>query len=403
MANEEIKHIEVFVEDLEQYFGNLSEKEMVAEFRTNTSRYVDILGELIHQMLPERNTPIPENELLKRKFENILNSHRMDNIDITNEEENRFEVEKLPFQVVKKFTVALVYGPKAQYETLSIRQLKAERMGALIATKAIVVRVSDVKPEIVLATYTCEVCGYENYQEVTGKEFNPLVTCTSRRCKENKTNGKLIFNTSGSRFVAYQELKIQETSDQLVAGSIPRSFQVQLSGDLIKQASPGDVVEIQGILLPNRRTTLRHRADIIYDGYVEGCKITREKKKYVEFALTSKQLEEIDTIRHNETDYDLFSKLANSIAPEIFGMESVKKALLLLMVGGVSKLTHDSVRIRGEINVALIGDPGIAKSQLLKQVMYLSPRGIYTTGKGSSGVGLTAAVMKDPVTGEMSL
>ena len=84
-------------------------------------------------------------------------------------------------------------------------------------------------------------------------------------------------------------------------------------------------------------------------------------------------------------------------------MESVKKALLLLMVGGVSKITHDNVRIRGEINVALIGDPGIAKSQLLKQVMYLSPRGIYTTGKGSSGVGLTAAVVKDPITGEMSL
>ena len=84
-------------------------------------------------------------------------------------------------------------------------------------------------------------------------------------------------------------------------------------------------------------------------------------------------------------------------------MDSVKKALLLLMVGGVSKITHDNVKIRGEVNVALIGDPGIAKSQLLKQVMYLSPRGIYTTGKGSSGVGLTAAVMKDPITGEMSL
>ena len=81
----------------------------------------------------------------------------------------------------------------------------------------------------------------------------------------------------------------------------------------------------------------------------------------------------------------------------------MKKALLLLMVGGVSKMTHDMVKIRGEINMALIGDPGIAKSQLLKQVANLSPRGIYTTGKGSSGVGLTAAVMKDPITGEMSL
>ena len=77
---------------------------------------------------------------------------------------------------------------------------------------------------------------------VTGKEFTPIVICTSKRCKENKTNGKLIFNTTGSKFVAYQELKIQETSDQLVEGSIPRTFMIQLTGDLIKQASPGDVV-----------------------------------------------------------------------------------------------------------------------------------------------------------------
>lgn len=120
-----------------------------------------------------------------------------------------------------------------------------------------------------------------------------------------------------------------------------------MSGDLIKQASPGDVVEIQGVLLPNRRTGIRHRSDIIFDGYIECYKIIREKKKYLEFSLTSKQIDEIDKLRHQQSDGDLFTKLANSIAPEIFGMESVKKALLLLMVGGVSKNTHDNVRIRG--------------------------------------------------------
>lgn len=92
----------------------------------------------------------------------------------------------------------------------------------------------------------------------------------------------------------------------------------------------------------------------------------------------------------------LFTKLAKSIAPEIFGLENVKKALLLLMAGGVTKETHDNVKIRGEINIALIGDPGIAKSQLLKSISNLAPRAIYTTGKGSSGVGLTAAIVTDP-------
>jgi len=94
----------------------------------------------------------------------------------------------------------------------------------------------------------------------------------------------------------------------------------------------------------------------------------------------------------------LFAKLSRSIAPEIFGMDFVKKSLLLMMTGGVTKETHDNVRIRGEINIALIGDPGIAKSQLLKHISHLAPRAIYTTGKGSSGVGLTAAIVIDPNT-----
>ena len=95
--------------------------------------------------------------------------------------------------------------------------------------------------------------------------------------------------------------------------------------------------------------------------------------------------------------------MAASIAPEIFGMEKVKQALLLLMAGGVTKETHDSLKIRGEINIALIGDPGIAKSQLLKHISYLAPRAVYTTGKGSSGVGLTAAIVVDPFSKELSL
>ena len=98
--------------------------------------------------------------------------------------------------------------------------------------------------------------------------------------------------------------------------------------------------------------------------------------------------------------YDL---LAKSIAPEIFGHLDVKKALLLLLVGGVTKEVGDGMRIRGDLNICLMGDPGVAKSQLLKYISKVAPRGVYTSGRGSSGVGLTAAVMRDPVTDEMVL
>lgn len=139
------------------------------------------------------------------------------------------------------------------------------------------------------------------------------------------------------------------------------------------------------------------------DVFIESYRITREKKKYDDLDI-SKNIEE--QIQQAQTEYDfpdLFCQLANSIAPEIFGLEDVKKSMLLQMVGGTYLKMHDGMKIRGDINISLIGDPGVAKSQLLKHISSISPRGVYTTGKGSSGVGLTAAVMRDPVTNEICL
>merc|ERR1719271_8886 len=109
--------------------------------------------------------------------------------------------------------------------------------------------------------------------------------------------------------------------------------------------------------------------------------------------------EKIDALAAEET----YERMAQSIAPEIFGHEDVKKALLLLLVGGATREMEDGMKIRGDINVCLMGDPGVAKSQLLKHIATVAPRAVYTTGKGSSGVGLTAAVTRDTQTGEMVL
>ncbi len=115
-------------------------------------------------------------------------------------------------------------------------------------------------------------------------------------------------------------------------------------------------------------------------------------------------MDKINCIRlSSENDNHLFTRLASSICPKIFGMGEVKQALLLLMVGGNLKQMADGMKIRSNINVLLMGDPGAAKSQLLKHISNFAPRGIYTTGKGSSGTGLTASVIKDPVTGGLVL
>ena len=165
--------------------------------------------------------------------------------------------------------------------------------------------------------------------------------------------------------------------------------------------NPGDIVHLGGIFLPIPYTGYQAiRAGLLTDTFLEANHIHQLKKQYSEMELTPNIIREIDQL---STDPQLYGKLAQSIAPEIYGHLDVKKALLLLLVGGVTKTMGDGLKIRGDINVCLMGDPGVAKSQLLKYISKVAPRGVYTTGRGSSGVGLTAAVMRDPVTDEMVL
>jgi DNA replication licensing factor MCM7 len=176
---------------------------------------------------------------------------------------------------------------------------------------------------------------------------------------------------------------------------------IHVNGSLTRTMTPGDVVHLGGNFLPIPYTGFQAiRAGLLTDTYLEAHHIHQLKKQYSEMELTqeiSLQLQEL------MQDPQLYNKLAMSIAPEIYGHLDVKKALLLLLVGGVTKNVGDGMKIRGDINVCLMGDPGVAKSQLLKYISKVAPRGVYTTGKGSSGVGLTAAVMRDPVTDEMVL
>lgn len=165
--------------------------------------------------------------------------------------------------------------------------------------------------------------------------------------------------------------------------------------------SPGDVVHLGGIFLPIPYSGFKSlRMGLLTDSYLEVHDVHQLKKQYEAMTLTPTIEREIAEIKR---DPALYSKLASSIAPEIFGHEDVKKALLLLLVGGVTKSMGDGLKIRGDLNVCLMGDPGVAKSQLLKYISKVAPRGVYTTGRGSSGVGLTAAVMRDPVTDEFVL
>ena len=162
---------------------------------------------------------------------------------------------------------------------------------------------------------------------------------------------------------------------------------------------------VTGVHMPTPYSGFRGmRAGLIHDSYVEVFNIHKEKKTRKGGNVPEALRQRIEEERNEHGSAGMYEKLAKSIAPEIFGHLDVKKSLLLMMTGGVDKdLKQQGMKIRGNINVLLMGDPGVAKSQLLKHIAHVSPRGIYTTGKGSSGVGLTAAVIRDPLTKELVL
>lgn len=190
-------------------------------------------------------------------------------------------------------------------------------------------------------------------------------------------------------------------ADQVPVGHIPRQLTVHCHGALVRQINPGDVIDIAGIFLPTPYTGFKAiKAGLLTDTYLEAQYINQHKKAYDDIVLAQPTLRRMNEL---ERTGQLYEYLSRSIAPEIFGHIDVKKALLLQLIGGVTKEMGDGMRIRGDINVCLMGDPGVAKSQLLKYITKVAPRGVYTTGRGSSGVGLTAAVMRDPVTDEMVL
>ncbi|KAL5700906.1 DNA helicase [Ranunculus cassubicifolius] len=389
VANHKIRSIQIELEDLFNY------KDLDEEFLTrvteNTRRYIGIFSDAIDEIMPEATEAFPDDD------HDILMTQRME--DDTENTEGPDPRQRMPPEIKRYYEVYIKASSKERPYT--IREVKASYIGHLVRIAGIVTRCSDVKPLMQVAVYTCEECGFEIYQEVTARIFMPLFDCPSSRCKINQTKGNLILQLRASKFMKFQEAKMQELAEHVPKGHIPRSMTVHLRGELTRKVAPGDVVELSGIFLPIPYTGFRAmRAGLVADTYLEAMSVTHFKKKYEEYDLKGDEEEQIARLAEDEGTY---TKLSRSLAPEIFGHEDVKKALLLLLVGAPHRKLKDGMKIRGDLHICLMGDPGVAKSQLLKHIINVAPRGVYTTGRGSSGVGLTAAVQKDPVTNEMVL
>ncbi|CAI2386669.1 unnamed protein product [Moneuplotes crassus] len=405
ISNNRGKVIQIEVGDLEQHFRG--DPAFVDRVARNTKRYISLFSEIIDKLMPERTMPPPDG--YEESVSSIIFKQRMENIQ-ANKEKNDANYrtiedprDKLAPQMARNYELYIIRGPEEKSHELKMREIHAETIGSLVTFRGIVTKCTEVRPSIEVACYSCESCGNESYQTVPGKQFTPLVDCPSLKCIKDEVKGKLYLQVRGSKFVSYQDVKVQELSDQVPVGHVPRTLNLQVKGLLVNKCTPGDIVEVTGIHMPAPYSGFRGmRAGLIHDTFIEPFKIKKEKKTYKELNISPQLEEEIETEKREHKD-TMYQRLAESIGPEIYGHIDIKKSLLLSMVGGVTKIMKDGMKIRGNVNCLMMGDPGVAKSQLLKLVANLAPRGIYTTGKGSSGVGLTAAVIRDPLTKELIL
>ncbi|KAF9293193.1 MCM DNA helicase complex subunit mcm6 [Mortierella antarctica] len=344
----------------------------------------------------------------------------------------------------REFSVAFHNVPAHE----GIRDLRMTRLGKLMSISGTVTRTSEVRPELVYGTFTCKDCGGIMHNVEQQFKYTEPLMCQSPTCG-NRTNWEL--NIEQSKFVDWQRVRIQENPNEIPTGSMPRTMDVILRGDVVEKAKAGDKARFTGMLIvvpdvsqlrgagtsvqSERETQERSRgkdgftnqgitglkalgvSDLTYKlaflgGMVQASNSKAdiatdrnpenddERQKF----LDSLRQEEIDELRDMVSmEGQIYNKLALSIAPAVFGHHTVKQGLLLQMMGGVHKQTPEGINLRGDINVCIVGDPSTSKSQFLKYVCGFLPRTVYTSGKASSAAGLTASVVKDEETGEFTI
>lgn len=320
-----------------------------------------------------------------------------------------------------------------------IRDIRSNKIGSLMSILGTVTRTSEVRPELYRACFTCDLCSavIEGVEQVF--KYTEPTACPS--C-ENQSYFTL--NVSKSQFIDWQRIRIQENSNEIPTGSMPRTLDVILRGETVERAKPGDKCKFTGceIVIPDvsqlglpgvKPQSVKESArgselssgvtglkslgvrDLTYKLAFGACHVASMVNKAggneqlevdlndQEVFLTSLSDAEVLLLKEMVKDEHIYDKLVNSIAPAVFGHEVIKKGILLQLLGGVHKQTVDGINLRGDINICIVGDPSTSKSQFLKYVCGFSPRAVYTSGKASSAAGLTAAVVKDEESGEYTI
>ncbi len=303
------------------------------------------------------------------------------------------ELENPEYAEAKKEFTVRIYG---LYETVKIRELRSEHIGRLVQVEGIVTRMHPIRSRLVRAVFRHDKCGGEFEWPPPGEAMGDTIERPSVCPVCGEGGGKFLLVKEKSKYIDWQKIVLQERPEDVPGGQMPRSVEVQLTEDLVDSSRPGDRVTIVGvptIVQVSSRSPL-------FELYIEANSIRVSEKALEEISITR---EDEEKIRELARDPWVRERIIASIAPSIYGQWDLKEAIALLLFGGVPKVMPDGTRIRGDIHVLFVGDPGVAKSQLLQSAARIAPRAVYTSGKGSTAAGLTAAVVKDPKTGEYFL
>ena len=327
------------------------------------------------------------------KFDVRLSEELQKNPDkVLKDAEDAIPLVDLPVKRKVAAFVRVIHIPRKT----QIRDLRSDHINSFVSIEGTVRKITDVRPRIIVAAFECARCGNVVYlpQEGSGKFLEPSY-CS---CNEEKKGVfRLMFKES--TFEDYQRIKIQESPEDLKGGEQPQTLDVNVNNDLAGVVTPGERVVVNGILRSVQKIN-KDGKTVYFEIYVDCNSLEFEEQEFDELEITP---EDEEAILKLSKDKGVFKKIIGSIAPSIYGYDEVKEAVALQLFSGVVKNLPDGTRIRGDIHVLLVGDPGIAKSQILRYVVNLAPRGVYASGKSASSAGLTAAAVKDDFDGSWTL
>ena len=279
----------------------------------------------------------------------------------------------------------------------SLRQINSEIITKMTSVSGMVVRSSEVKPLAKEVTYKCLDKHISKFTLLDGMSLNASVKCQTPNCKHTS----LAIIPEASRFIDFQILRLQELPEDLPPGQLPHYVNVSIKQDLVDYARPGDRIVLTGIVRieQERISGVSKSESALYRLRMDGNNVEFIGGKGLKSSRRTEREEispdEEKIVKSLAKNPDIYDRLIASFAPHIRGHALFKEAILLLIVGSTQRVLTDGTKIRGDINVFLVGDPGTAKSEMLKFCARIAPRGLYTSGRGSTAAGLTAAVVKD--------